>query len=119
MKRETERVSGILRDLLDFARPENASQSSKWPAAAADVEQIADDVFALVRPQRPFKVVALAKEIGDAGLRVTLAPQRLTQVLLNVVLNAGAAIAARGAKDGDAVTLRVRKGEGGARPHRD
>lgn len=116
MKRETERISGVLRDLLDFARPEGGSPSGQAPAAPADVAGVVEDVFSLVRPQKAFKRVRLALDAGEASVAVALSAPRLTQVILNVVLNAGAAIASRagGERDGDAVTVRVRaNGEAG------
>jgi two-component system NtrC family sensor kinase len=115
MKRETERISGVLRDLLDFARPEQGATSVQAPAPPADVATVARDVFALVRVQKPFKKVNVALNVGSAvPVQVALSPQRLTQVLLNVLLNAGAAIASRpgGAQERDLVTVRVqRQGE--------
>ena len=118
MKRETERISGVLRDLLDFARPEGGATSVHVPAQPADVASVVADVFALVRPQKPFKTVRLAlEEEEEAPVRVLLSPQRLTQVLLNVLLNAGAAIASRegGVRDEDVVTVRVRRRDTRAR----
>ncbi len=114
MKRETERISGVLRDLLDFARPEGGASSGQMPAQPADVASVAEDVFALVRTQKPFKTVRLALDAPDPAkepVEVALSAQRLTQVLLNVVLNAGAAITSRagGERDGDVVTVRVRR----------
>jgi signal transduction histidine kinase len=114
MKRETERIHGILRDLLDYARPVASSPTSSpsslaLPAAPVDVSLVVDDVLALVRPQRHFKGLRVTADLGEEPVRVTLAAQRLTQVLLNVVLNAGAAIASRGAPTADdAIVVRVR-----------
>jgi signal transduction histidine kinase len=113
MKRETERISGVLRDLLDFARPEGdghgAPSLSSALAAPVDVASVANDVFALLRPQRPFKTVRLVADFPAEPVPVRLGAQRLTQVLLNVVMNAGHAIAARGATEADAVTVRARR----------
>jgi signal transduction histidine kinase len=117
MKRETERINGVIRDLLDFARPEGGSPTSiQMPAEPADVAEVVEDVFALVRMQKPFKTVRLARAEGEPA-RVALSAQRLSQVLLNVLLNSGAAIASRdgGARDGDVVTVRVRRRERMAR----
>jgi signal transduction histidine kinase len=117
MKRETERINGVIHDLLDFARPEGGATSIRMPAQPADVANVADDVFALVRTQKPFKTVRTVLDAGAAPVHVALSAQRLTQVLLNVILNAGAAIASRagGAADDDVVTVRVRAREGNAR----
>jgi two-component system NtrC family sensor kinase len=117
MKRETERINGVIHDLLDFARPEGGATSLRVPIQPADVASVAEDVFALVRPQKPFKALRIALDRAASPIHVALSAQRLTQVLLNVILNAGAAIASRsrGAGDDDMVTVRVRSGEGRAR----
>ncbi len=117
MKSETERISGVLRDLLDFARPEGGTHSTQMPAGPADVASIAEDVFALVRPQKHFKTARLVLVRDDDSVRVALSAPRLTQVLLNVVLNAGAALASRegGARAEDVITVRVRRVAGRAR----
>jgi two-component system NtrC family sensor kinase len=108
MKRETERITGVLRDLLDFARPEGMSSSVKMPVVPADVAATVEDVFALLRPQKPFKSVTLSLDVEEE-LTVTLSAPRLTQVLLNVLLNAGAAITGRGVRDADEVRVRLRR----------
>ena len=88
MRRETERIHAVVRDLLDFARPESEAAGPQRPAEPADVRAVIDDVVALVRPQSPFRAVRLETEVAGAP-RVALAGPRLTQVLLNLVLNAG------------------------------
>ena len=72
-----------------------------------------EDVVGLVRPHKPFRDVQIETNI-DASLRVALAAPRLTQVLLNLVLNAGAAIAAspRGA---GRIVIRARARDGQVR----
>jgi len=64
------------------------------------------NIFALVRTQKPFKSVLLSLDLQDK-VTIALSAPRLTQVLLNVLLNAGAAIAARGVREGDAVRVRL------------
>ena len=95
MKKETERIHTILRDLLDFARPEQPASASALPEPA-DVSEVLDDVMALVKPQKGFHGIALVKELGPGPLSVALTGPRLTQVLLNIVLNAGDAIGTKG-----------------------
>jgi signal transduction histidine kinase len=91
MKRETERIHLVLRDLLDFARPEKSEAvESRQPPASVAV--VVEDVLALVRPQPVFRDVKLVNDIRDPSLRVTLSAGRLTQVILNLVLNAVDAI---------------------------
>jgi two-component system, NtrC family, sensor kinase len=99
MRRETERIHVVVRDLLDFARPEGRSQAEAGPPVAADVGAVALDVAALVRPQKLFRAVKIDTSAITPSLQVVLPAPRLTQVLLNLVLNAGAAIMA--AKGGE------------------
>jgi signal transduction histidine kinase len=107
MRKETERINVVVRDLLDYARPESGPPSGRM--ALANVAEIVTDVLALVRPQKEWKGIDVKVEVPDT-LQVLLAPQRLTQVLLNLVLNAAAALAeqpgertltVRAAPDGD------------------
>ena len=90
MRKETERINVVVRDLLDYARPEIGPPSGR--PALANVAEIVTDVLALVRPQKEWKGIDVAVDV-PASLHVMLAPQRLTQVLLNLVLNAAAALA--------------------------
>ncbi len=87
MKRETERIHRILRDLLDFARPA-AQQVPGEPEAAGDVREAVNDVLALVKPQKALRDVALRADVAPDVPRVTLSHQRIVQVVLNLVLNA-------------------------------
>lgn len=91
MKRETERIHVVLRDLLDYARTEPESDS-KLPAPA-DVPSVVRDVFALAQPQKHFRGVELVFDATPRTVLVKMSAQRLTQVLLNLVMNAGAAMA--------------------------
>lgn len=102
MRKETERVHGILRDLLDFARPEaDAGTVATGPAVVHDVM---NDVVALVKPQKNFRDVTVAVECEDVIARI--APERLTQVLLNLALNAADALA-NAERDDKRITLRA------------
>jgi signal transduction histidine kinase len=106
MRRETERIHAVVRHLLDFARPEGRLPEPV-PEAAANVRAVVEDVMALVRPQRAFRSLQLSTDL-PATLDVALAAPRLTQVLLNLILNAGAA--ATTVPDADArVTVRARR----------
>jgi signal transduction histidine kinase len=107
MRRETERINRVVRDLLDFARPEAPDGGSNDDGEPTNVGAVIDDVTALVRPQKPFRGVRIEREL-DETLHVALPASRLTQVLLNIVLNAGDAIAANRREEGR-VTLRARR----------
>jgi signal transduction histidine kinase len=106
MRRETERIHVVVRDLLDFARPEEGSGTDVGPPVPADVGAVVDDVTSLVRPQKLFRTVKIETDLTPA-LEVALPAPRLTQVLLNLVLNAGAAIFAARSESGR-IVIRAR-----------
>jgi signal transduction histidine kinase len=107
MKKETERISTILRDLLDFARPEKSADSSDQ-FSPAEVKSVVDEVLALSRPQKNFREIDLKIEI-DEPLHVMMSTARLTQVLLNLMMNAAAAL--DGKKDPRILVRAKRDGE--------
>lgn len=89
MKRETERVHRILRDLLDFARPTARTEDED---KTASVREVVDQVVALVRPQKALNEVALSVDLDESLPAVAMHPERLEQVLLNLILNAADAV---------------------------
>jgi C4-dicarboxylate-specific signal transduction histidine kinase len=92
MRKETERINGIVRDLLDFARPEKASPVESGAFRPSTVESVVRDVVGLVKTQKDVRVVDVEVEVPDEPVTVALSPQRLTQVLLNLLLNAAGAV---------------------------
>jgi len=107
MRQETHRIHHVVRDLLDFARPEEGTLDAEaGPPAPAEVSAVIDDVASLIRPQKLFREVRVDVE-SSPGLEVALPAPRLTQVLLNLVLNAGAAIAGA-RRDAGRVVIRAR-----------
>jgi signal transduction histidine kinase len=93
MRRETERVHRILRDLLAFARPSSPHASARQPG---DVEAAVHDTVALVLSHPALREAELALDVHSELPHVTLTREELVQVLLNLVLNAADAIAAGG-----------------------
>jgi len=89
MKRETERVHRVLRDLLDFARP--AVKSARVDEAG-DVAEAVRDVMALVQPQKSMRDVEVVLDLAPSLPPVRLAQERVVQVLLNLLLNAADAV---------------------------
>lgn len=85
MRRESERIHHILRDLLAFARPGKAVRDAAEPGL---VEVAAHETVALLGPQRAMHDVELVLDLEGDLPRVTLSREHLVQVLLNLVLNA-------------------------------
>lgn len=111
MRKETERINTVVRSLLDFARAEKHEVGE--PVQPADVGTAIDDVFSLVRPQKHFKSITLRKEIAEAegAIWVPLSDAQITQVLLNLLLNAGASIARAHESSGSIVVRVLSEGE--------
>lgn len=87
MRKETERIHVVVRDLLDYARPEAGPPSGR--PYAAPVAEVVADALALVKPQKEWRAIETTVDIAD-DVFVALSPQRLTQIMLNLLLNAGA-----------------------------
>ncbi len=88
MKRETERINRVLRDLLDFARaPTRAANAST--GGVGSVQTAVDAVLTLVAPQKELRGVEIVRVVPSDLPLVSMAEERLEQVLLNLLLNAG------------------------------
>ncbi|MDD9947269.1 MAG: ATP-binding protein [Myxococcales bacterium] len=90
---ETDRINGIIRGLLDFARRDASGSDALGPV---QVEQVSRDAVALVRHRRDAAQVQIVEHY-EAGLPVaTGIGSQLTQVLLNLLLNAVDALSGSG-----------------------
>ncbi len=104
MRSETERISRIIRDLLAFARPR---QGPGVRVKHGNVEAAINETVTLVSPQPLLRNIDLAVDVVVGLPEVTLDHGQLTQVLLNLVLNAASAC-----KDGGRIEIRAeRSGE--------
>ena len=113
MRRETERIHRIVRDLLDFARPAPVMETTE----PARLDEALDEIVSLLRPQRKMREVTLEVHLDDGLPAVRMGHAPLLQVLLNLVDNAADALATasppgghvwvRGSLDADAVVLTV------------
>ncbi|HEX6277043.1 MAG TPA: ATP-binding protein [Polyangiaceae bacterium] len=90
MKRETERIHRILKDLLAFAHPAELARGDA--GAAGSVEAAVHDTVALVMPHQALKDVEIAIDLHPDLPEVALSRERLVQVALNLVLNAADAV---------------------------
>jgi len=93
---ETERINGIIRDLLDFARHDRTAAESDELQQTADLRDVIRDAVSLVRPQKESKDIAIEVTV-EPHVRRVLGPQpRLTQIVLNLLLNAVDALGGAG-----------------------
>jgi signal transduction histidine kinase len=107
IRTETERIRAIVADLLDYSRPVTGAVE---PVRLGDAVEVA---LSLLRPQARFRDVEVACAGLDELPPAASSQSRLTQVLLNLLLNAADAmhgrgtIAVSGALVEDAVELRI------------
>lgn len=90
---ETERIHFIIRDLLDFARHETDDAAG---SGDADLGEVVDDALGLIAPQKSKRRLRIVKDYAEAVPKVRGASERLTQVVLNLLLNAVDAIEGEG-----------------------
>jgi signal transduction histidine kinase len=86
MRKETERINTILRDLLAFARPTDTRTSSS--AEPGNVESAIYDTVTLLTPQKSMRDVDLAVDVHPDLPLVAMTSEQLVQILLNLLLNA-------------------------------
>jgi signal transduction histidine kinase len=87
--REGERVRQILRQLLDYSRPQRPSR------VAVDVAAACEEVAELVRAQRRYAGISLSVSAQGALPPALADPGVLAQILLNLLLNAADAVCGR------------------------
>lgn len=93
MRKETARIHRVLSDLLAFARPSRPDALGRGIETPGSLAEASDDLLALLGPQKDFKDIALATDFSPDLARVPLCHEELTQILLNLVINARDAIA--------------------------
>ncbi len=98
-RRELERIHRIIQQLLGYARP------SSLPVEAVDVGAAAKEAVETLRHQPLLREVKLSWSLPEEPLCARIEADRLHQVMLNLLLNAGGAL--RGRKDGE-IRIEVR-----------
>lgn len=90
IQKETERINTIIRDLLDFARQEPVEVD-----ATTNLAEVIEDAVQLVAPQKDTRKLVIQQRIEEVP-RVRGSADRLTQVVLNLLLNAADAMEGEG-----------------------
>lgn len=98
LKREIKRLSALVTDFLDVARPRPIKQS------ACDLNEVLDRLVTLVRPEADGRGVEVTLDRFPFPVTASIDPERIQQAVLNLLQNA---IDAAG--QGGHVTLRVRQ----------
>lgn len=86
IKRETERIHRIIRQLLDFSRPQVEADSQ------ASVVLAVEHAVSLVAPQKDLSRINIESRIPEDVPLVRGSHDQLTQVFLNLLLNAADAV---------------------------
>jgi signal transduction histidine kinase len=89
-RKETDRIRVIIADLLDYSRPVAGEREP------VDLREAVESSVSLLRPQARFRGVEVRDEIPADLPRASASASRLTQVLVNLLLNAADAMAGAG-----------------------
>jgi two-component system, NtrC family, sensor kinase len=90
MGRELDRIHHTVRDMLDFSRAQARS------GGVGEVGEVMEHVRRLLAPQERLRGVSLEVKPPESAVLVPLDATGLTQVLLNLLLNAADAVAGAG-----------------------
>ncbi|MGD9505723.1 MAG: ATP-binding protein [Syntrophobacteraceae bacterium] len=82
MQQEVERLNGVVSELLDFARPIELHRRT------VRCDELLRQTLRLVEKDAEHQGVAIGVDVAPEGLEAKLDPDRFSQVLLNLYLNA-------------------------------
>jgi two-component system, NtrC family, sensor histidine kinase HydH len=82
LQKEIDRLAALLERFLAFARP------AKLALAEVGLSHAVEQAVALVRPQADVRHVVLRVDLQEPSLGIQGDPDKVTQILLNVLLNA-------------------------------
>ncbi len=100
--KETTRCKGIVKGLLNFARP----KEPEW--APTDIHDLLDGCLSLTGRQALFQNILVEKDYQPTLPRITADRAQLQQVFMNMIFNAAEAMEGKGT-----LTLRTSSDEGG------
>jgi two-component system NtrC family sensor kinase len=90
MVKETIRCREIVKRLLDFAR------QTKPQKQLADINALIENIILLVRNQTSFRNIVIEKRLSDSVPNVSVDPDQIQQVFMNIILNGAEAMAKGG-----------------------
>jgi two-component system, NtrC family, sensor kinase len=93
MRSEIKRIDRIINDLLTYARP---TPKPDGIHASCEVEEVFQNVTALLNAQRLFDGVEINGDFHDDTWKAAIPRDELTQVLVNLLLNAAQAMNGKG-----------------------
>ena len=96
MKRETERIHHVLRQLLDYARPAKVAKPLACAASIGSVDEAIRNACALLEPPCKRRSIELHVPSDMSTLTVPMDTSELTQVLVNLLMNAVDAVGSDG-----------------------
>lgn len=108
VQQETERINRIIRELLDFSR-RDPSDANDHTAVASAIK----DALRLLTPQKEMRNVVVEEEVDSDLPAVRSSSDKLTQVLINLFLNAADAMNGEGTitvkahREEDSVVLQI------------
>jgi two-component system, NtrC family, sensor kinase len=115
MRKEIERIDRIIRDLLAFARPPRPSEEAP---PASSLPEVAAHLRALLRAQPLFDRVEIVERFPGDVPALAIPEGDLTQLLLNLFLNAAQAMAGEGRIELDVLPRESARPHAGTAPGR-
>ncbi|MEJ2718271.1 MAG: ATP-binding protein [Deltaproteobacteria bacterium] len=103
MDRELKRIHDILQKLLEFARP------AREHVDTCDINTLVTECEFLLKGRKGFRAIEFEEDLDPSLAAVSTEPEKLRQVLVNLMFNAADALPESGGK----ITLRTRKHENG------
>ncbi len=92
IKKEIVRIDKIIEELLAYARPARSGSTGERHCAP---EKIMEHVKSLLGAQRMFDKIDLVADL-ETDLEVAMSPDDMTQLMVNLLLNAGQAMEGKG-----------------------
>jgi two-component system, NtrC family, sensor kinase len=93
IRAETERIHRIIRDLLDYSRARPSAPAVSEPGNLA---LVIEEAVKLIAPQKDLNLVTIERRVHDSAPLVRAPADELTQVVLNLLLNAADAVGGEG-----------------------